>query len=744
MKFPNSFICATEKFNTFEEHIPAPYFRKSFEFSGKADSAELIITGLGIYELYLNGENITKGYLAPYRSNPQHIVYYDSYEVADKLLQGKNVIGIVLGNGFSSSLTDVWDFDKWPQRSAPSTAFSLEIKQGDQVQTVVSDTDTLTAPSPITFDDYHYGEHYDARLEIPNWNMSDFDDSGWARAKKAPTPCGEARLCEAEPIVMTHTLAPIEITEYNGSYIYDFGVNAAGMFTLKITGERGQRVFMQFFECMIDGKPCLDSCRFQYKPFQEDEYYLKGEGIEQYTPRFTYHGYQYVLVSGITKQQATKDLLTYLVMNSDLKTRGEFWCDDEVVNKIQAATLVSDKANFYYFPTDCPHREKNGWTADAALSAEQTLLNLSPEVSYREWLRNIYKTFTDEGMLPGIIPTTGWGYEWGNGPAWDNVIVYLPYYTYLYRGDKQILKEAATPLMRYLNYILSRFDDRGLIAIGLGDWCQPLICDPNNFETPLAVTDTIMVNDIANKAAFIFEVLGLEPQRQFALSVYNATRRSFREHLIDKDTLVVHGNKQTGQVMALYYGMFEPHEFDKAFKVLLGQIDRANGHFDTGVLGSRVIFNLLADNGYTDLAYNMITRPENPSYGYWIANGATSLHEEFKPDGVLPTSLNHHFWGFVSAWFYTYLAGIRFNPYRHDVSNVDIKPCFVEKLGSVKAHHITPCGKISVQWDRVEGGISLIVRADSHLHGIIALPDGYSFADGGNQKPLASGEYKIV
>lgn len=199
-------------------------------------------------------------------------------------------------------------------------------------------------------------------------------------------------------------------------------------------------------------------------------YICKGEGEETYTPSFTYHGFQYVLVTGITPEQATSDLLTYVVMNSDLKERGGFTCSDPTVNTLQELTRRSDLANFYYFPTDCPQREKNGWTADAALSSEHLLLNLSPETSYREWMRNICKAMDDRGALPGIVPTGGWGFHWGNGPAWDNVLLYLPYFVYLYRGDKTILEESAASILRYLHYLTTRVNEEGLIKIGLGDW----------------------------------------------------------------------------------------------------------------------------------------------------------------------------------------------------------------------------------------------------------------------------------
>ncbi len=743
MEFPKSYLCATREYNTNAAPVPAPYFRKNFTLDGLPARGELCITGIGIYEVYLNGENITKGYLAPYRSNPRDMVYFDLYDVTAFLRPGKNVIGVILGNGLANSNAETWQFSAYPHRAAPKTAFSLTMDFGEKTEVVLSDLQTKIAPSPIVYDDFHFGEYYDARREIPGWNLPEFDDAAWAFALSAEVPFGEPRLCEAEPIVKREEIKPLSVTPYEKGYVYDFGVNSAGLCRLKLRGERGQKILLQYFETLWEGKPYLDTCRFAPEVrFQEDEYTLKGEGVEEFTPRFTYHGFRYVLVTGITEEQATQDLLTYLVLSSDLKIVGEFRCSDGVVNKIQEATVRSDLANFYYFPTDCPQREKHGWTADASLSAEQMLLNLTPEHSYREWMRNIYKAMRPDGMLPGIVPTLDWGYEWGNGPGWDNVIVNLPYHTYLYRGDVEILREVATPLLRYLNYLLSRRDERGLLAIGLGDWCQP-DRSSGSYTTPLAVTDTVMAYDIAKKAAFIYDVLEMAPQKVFAETVAEGLRKSFRAHLIDFEKAEVFGQTQTAQAIALYYGMFAPEEEDRAFEVLLDSIEKAGRHMDTGVLGGRILFRLLADRGYGELAYEMITLPDHPSYGSWIADGATSLWERFYKKGP-PLSLNHHFWGDVSAWFYRYLGGIRVNPFRRDCSEVSVAPEFIQALDFVSASHTTPHGKISVDWHRTKDGIILEIAAAPRLHGRISLPRGFAFADGTAEGDLVAGTYQIT
>lgn len=729
------FIQKTKEYATFEKPVSAPYFRRMFAVHQKVKTAKLKITGLGFYEVHINGIDITKGFLAPYRSNLNDYVYYDEYDIVEYLLEGDNVLGCIVGNGWQNPVGGyIWEFEKAPWRGPCKLAFQLRITYADgTVHDVESDSQTRVTDSPIIFNDLHYGEYYDARKELDGWDMPEYDDSKWDYAEEALAPLGEQRLCGAEPIVSSGELKPINIRKYEDGYIYDFGENNAGITRLQIRGECGQKLLLQHFETLVDGKPYFKN--FRYYPeqrYQEDEYICSGKGMEIHTPRFTYHGFRYVYVTGVREEQATPELLTYVILHSDIKQIGNFVCDDEVVNKIQEATVRSDISNFHYFPTDCPQREKNGWTADASLSAEQLLLNFTPEVSFREWLRNIYKALDEHGQLPGIVPTGGWGYmvEGGppwNGPAWDSVLVNLPYYMYIYRGDTTTLREAATPIIRYITYLYSKLNEKDLLKFGLGDWCQPNRKGEDDYETPLEVTDSMVSLDIARKAMTIFEALGMDEQKAYAEGLYQRLRKAIRKHLIDRESCLVMGETQTGQALALAYGLFRDYEKDKAVLRLVELINHKDGFMDTGVIGARVIFRVLAENGFADLAYDMITRPEYPSYGNWILRGATTLWEGFwRDDTCRILSMNHHFWGDVSAWFYIYLAGIHINPTGKDVREVCISPCFVKKLNYVNAHHQMLDGTLIVEWKRTREGIMLSVTAPKGINISFELPEGFS------------------
>lgn len=755
--FSKKFISATKEYSSYEyeTHVAAPYIRKTFEINNEVEFTKITICGLGFYELFINGKKITKGLLAPYISNPDDILYYDEYDLTALLNEGKNAIGILLGNGMLNCPGGtVWEMEKATYRSAPKVALALEICYKNGEKTVITaDESFKTHPSPILFDDLRCGEIYDANKEIEGWNSPDFDDSDWENCISAETPRGETKLCTAEPIVVHSELTPVAIipnrkTVYNykwqhpfikctipvseeekQGYLYDFGQNTAGLFTLKIKGEKGQRVSIQTGEVLTEnGDLDVSNMHFQPHAFTHRAVYtLKGEGVEEYTSTFTYYGFRYCLVSGITEEQATKDLLTYKVMASDLKKNGDFSCSDDIANKLQKATYNSDISNFYYFPTDCPHREKNGWTADAALSAEQMLFNLTPENSYHVWLDNIRKAQRDDGALPGIVPTGGWGFEWGNGPAWDSVLFYLPYYTWVQRGDTDIIKENAGAMMRYLHYISTQRDDMGLIHIGLGDWL------PINYKTPytpLEVTDTLVTLNLCRLAKKMFEAVGLLPQSMFAGALFDEIRNDARKTLILSDGATIMGRSQTAQAMAIEFGLLEESEKQAAFNVLLNIIHNADNHLDCGCLGARIILHTLAKFGCAELAYKMITRTDYPSYGHWVAyQDATTLFEDFRHPKAQPVSRNHHFFGDISSWFFKYVAGVKINPFDRDVKEIEISPNFIEKLDYAEGYQNHLGGKIISKWVRENDIIKLTVTVPEDCYGFLNLPKGYCFKD---------------
>ena len=735
------FIAATKEYNTFEKNVPAYYFRKSFCFP-KSEGVKISIAVCGLYQLYLNGNCITKGFLSPYISNTNDFIYYDEYNVI--LDAGENVLGVLLGNGFQNNPGGhIWDFDKASFRSAPMVA--LTVTKGEEV--LFSSCDGFRVKSsPIRSDDYRFGEIYDANYAIDGWCQKGFDDSSWEYAISATAPKGELRLADISPIIKEKEITPVDIFPCgDGGYIYDFGESNAGVCRLCIRGKKGQKIEMQHADSLKNEELDLAQVWFVREFWERDKsivhkdiYICSGNGIEEYQPTFTYHGFRYVKVSGITEEQATKNLLTFCVYHTKLNTVGDFTCSDETASTLQKITRRSILSNFHHFPTDCPQREKNGWTADAALSCEAALLNFDPERNYREWMRNICKAQAEDGRLPGIIPTDGWGFAWGNGPAWDCVLAELPYLTYLYRGKTEMIQESVSSFISYLNYLRSRVDEKGLLSIGLGDWCHVGGIEP---KAPLILTDTIMAMNIAEKIAEMLEVIKLGDKAEFARNEAKNYKKAIRENLIDFETMTAVGNCQSSQAMSLFYGVFCKSEKLAAFDKLLEMIHKIDDHIDVGVLGGRVLFHVLGEFGYSDLAFKMITRDDYPSYGNWLKRGATTLWEDFFPDKV--SSMNHHFWGDISSWFIKRIVGIWLNPEKNNINAVKIKPAFIEKLDYASAFHKAPAGEIAVSWKREGKEIILDAKIPKGMSATLEIDSGFVFENGESSKTIKSGTYKL-
>ena len=767
MKLSRAFISATRQLNTLETRVPAPYFRKVISVPQEIVKAELSVCGLGFYRFWLNGIELTRGHMSSFVANADDVLDYDLYDLTGKLPAGKSVLGFQLGNGTQDCFGGyVWDFDKASWRSAPKLAVCLRLTAKDGTVTEIeADESFVCAPSPILSNDLRLGENYDARLEIPGWNLPEFDDSHWQPAICVEAPRGKGVVCAANPIVKTRELTPVAIRpnteltfEHNDrkvtGYLYDFGENCAGILRLRIQGQAGQKIGMIFGEYVKkDGTFTVDNLRFIRPEYydmplyiQENEYTCKGGCIETWAPSFTYHGFRYALVWGITPEQATPELLTYEVMNTHLPEKGNFHCSDEVLNKLQTMTRVATLSNFFHVHTDCPHREKNGWTADAALSAEHTLLNFDATPNYYEWMRHIRATMEPDGKLSGIVPTAN---HWGNdvGPAWDQIIVALPYWVYRFTGRRDIVEETLPELWRYVNYLISITDQRGLARTGLGDWVAPF-----GERVPLLLTTSIISMDICEKAGFLFRELGRTTQADFCQQTANRYRSAIRRHLIDWSTYTAVGcnsetpGSQSSQAMAIYYNIFTEEEKPAAFQVLLNKIHEQNDHLDTGVLGGRVIFFVLSQFGHSDLAHKILTDPVYPSYGHWVARGETALCECFSSYDQEVSSLNHHFWGSISAWFIQDICGITLNPNANDIHHADIVPHFLRDLSHAEAYHDAPDGKIAVKWRRTgDREIELTLTYPAGMHGKIILDKGWEdSATGWSVLNAQSGTYRLI
>ncbi len=495
---------------------------------------------------------------------------------------------------------------------------------------------------------------------------------------------------------------PVSVVKKENGYLYDFGCNSAGVCRLQINAKSGQRIVMTHGEVLSNGEFYLENL-YNFSPVYHNGYaykhvYVAKDGEQAWTPRFVYHGFRYVLVEGITEEQATKELLTCLVMSSELTRLGSFSCSNERLNTLWGMVDNSVRSNFYYFPTDCPHREKNGWTGDASMSAHFMTLLYDTQKSYTDWLRNIRRAQNEAGVIPGIVPTDRWGY--GFGPVWDGVIVNLPYYLYKLRGDAQAIRDNAAAIMRFLHYFNNRREENGLYAHGLGDWC-PVGKRCDDYDSPREYAVSVMLMNLAGKAEEMFSTVNLTAEALFAKTVHDELRESIRRECVDFSTMTVAGQCQTSQALAIYYGLLNEDEKPLAFARLLDFIHAKDDTFDCGFLGMHTVFHVLSAFGEGELAYRMITHEGYPSYTHLIDLGVTAMPEHFLPDGDLTKSFNHHFFGDVARWLIFSVAGLKVIS-EHEV---EICPDLHTALSYANASYRLPQGEVSVEWERREGKV---------------------------------------
>lgn len=719
-----------------QKYSPAPLLRRTFQTQSAVRRARIYVSGLGYYELSLNGKKVGTGHLDPGYTRFDRRVLYNVYDVTKSLQEGENALGAILGTGWLNVHTKaVWYFDKAPWRQSPRLLVELRLEYADgSTATVVSDEQWKTAESPIRFDSIYGGETYDARKELVGWNAPGYDESRWQSALVLSAPGGILKSAQMPPVRITQTLAPKTITQPKpGVYVFDIGQNLTGHALLTLSGKAGTTVKLEYGERLkpdgtLDVEHLSQFVR-QAAPnqqFQTDTYTLKGEGVESFEARFCYHGFQYVQVTGFPGTP-TKANLQARFAHTDVAPIGEFSCSNPLLNRLFRATQWSYLSNLQSIPTDCPHREKNGWTGDAHLAAEQALFNFDAAPVYAKWINDLDDEMRPSGELPGIVPSSGWGYEWGNGPAWDSAFLLIPWYMYEYLGDVRILENHYPKMRQYVDYLTKR-SEGSIVTIGLGDWV------PFKTETDVAVTSTAFYYIDTLILAKAAGVLGNAKDNAKYLAQAKQIKQAFLAKFYDPKTGKIANGGQTAQSCALYYGLTNDENRSPILKQLLGEVERNNGHIDTGILGAKYVLHSLLDQDRVDVAYQIASQKTLPSWGYWLEQGGTTLWESWGGTD----SRNHIMFGDIIAWCYKAIAGIVPEVEHPGFAHFTIKPHPVGDLTSAQATYHSIRGVIRSTWKRDGERFTLEVTIPVHATARICVP-AKSFAsvqEGG--KPLAA------
>ncbi len=706
---------------------PLPLLRKEFIVSKKIQQARLYVAAPGFYAFFLNGKKVGDQVLDPAFTNFDKTVLYTVHDVGSLLQSGANAAGVMLGNGWYNSVTkEVWGFDRAPWRNWPALKCQIEIVYTDGTTDVItSDGSWLAHTGPITFSSLRQGEYYDARLEINGWNLAGLDTSNWQPVRRVAGPLGKLMPQTIPPVRMNQQLKPVKFQQLvNGNTVYDFGQNIAGWVAIEVRGEAGAQIQVVYAEkTKPDGatdQSGINNLNVDV-PFQTDRYVLKGGGAETWQPRFVYHGFRYVEVSA--SEKATINRITALAIHTSFEKTGSFSCSNVLVNAIQQSTEWSFRNNFIGIPTDCPQREKNGWTGDAQLACETGLTNFAPYTSYLKWLHDIEDEQKPDGSLPGIIPTSGWGYYWGNGPAWDIACIVIPFSMFEYTGDTLLLKKYYSMMKRYVDYMNAR-SVNGIVSFGLGDWI------PVKTETPAEVTSTGYFYYGAFTLAKIARILGEKTDVATYTRMAATCKEAFNKTYLDTKTYQYANGSQTALSCALFQGLTPEKWTVKVVENLVQAVHQKDNHIDCGILGARYIFHALSDHRNADLAFEMITQKTYPGWGYWIAQGATTLWEDWRGEA----SRNHIMLGDVSSWFYKTLGGIRPDFEKPGFKHFFLKPQILGDVTWANARYESLYGTISGNWKKTGDIFYYEVTIPPNTSATAYLP-GNAITE--SQKPLA-------
>ena len=683
--------------------------RREFELPAPVKRAFVHVTGLGYYELRINGRKVGDRVLDPLWTDYSKRVLYATYDVTDYLRQGRNAVGIMLGRG---RYIRAYGYDEVLKAILQ---LRVELADGRAVE-VVTDESWKAADGPIVEDDIYNGEVYDATREPEGWDQPGFDDSGWRPVAVVDHPGKLVPSGAIPPIRKVGYLKPRRILNpAPGVYVFDFGQNMAGWVRIRVAGPRGARVQLRYAE-LIDEKGFLNTKNLRGAR-ATDVYILKGSGVEVYEPRFTYHGFRYVEVTGYPGVPSLDDVEA-VVVHSDVEPVGGFASSSDLVNDIHRIVLWSLKSNLMGVPTDCPQRdERMGWGGDAQLTAEAAMLNFWMPGFYEKWLEDWADAQLEDGSVPDVVPPYWKLYP--ADPAWGEAYVLIPLLLYEYYGDRWAIERHYERIKRWVEFLLSKAEGYVLRFSKYGDWCPPRRIKAPEIPGEL-VSTWILYNDLLALSRMA-ELLGKTDEARRYAELAERVREAFNREFMRENRYYVSLGCQTCNALPLASRM-APRELERAvFETLVRDVEvEKDKHLDTGIIGTKYLLPVLSDYGRPDLAFAMATQTSYPSWGYMIREGATTLWERWELlTGGAMNSHNHHMFGSVDIYFYRYLAGVR--PLKPGFREFTVKPD-PAPLERVSATVRALAGPIHVELSRECGRVALKVSVPVGSTALVYVP----------------------
>lgn len=700
---------------------PAPLLRKEFEVKRELEKAVAFVTGLGYFELYLNGQKVGEDQLVPNQTNygkrPQltdalinlpddfsdYKVMYMAYDVKEQLAPGQNVIGGILGNGFYNP-AKFWA----AAYGSPRFLCQLHLSYSDgSEEVVISDQTWSVSRSPIEMNMVFYGEHYDARKEQPGWCSTSFNDSGWEGAAIREAPFGRMAAHTAFPDRVTERIAPLSVEKLGeGHYKVDFGVEISGWVRLNgVEGPKGHQIRIMPNANNYSG---------------ENLYTFKGEGPENYAPRFNWFVFSGVEISN-WPGELKPEMLTAEAVNTFIEPSAVFETSNPLFNEINKIWRRSQTDNMHGgVASDCPHRERSPYTGDGQITCITVLHNFNAKNFYQKWVQDMLGAqIKSTGYVPNGAP---WQPGCGGGPAWGAAICVIPWEYYMHYGSVDMLEDNYEGMKGYLNYMQTWVDKEGIMHskragkngevlkwFNLGEWVPPGEFIPDE------MVHTFYLWHCASITAKSASILGNSAEAEHYSRLAERTKKAFHLRFFD-EAKGSYGNAG-GNILALKMGVPD-EQYEGVIEALKEGLKKSKGHLDTGIIGTRFFFEVLADHGMNELAYEAMNKRSEPSFGRWVELGSTTTRERWDEQN----SFNHPMFGGGLVWFYRNLAGMQADPEEPGYRHLIFRPQAVDEMNFVRYINQTPYGEGGITWEQGEDLFTMQVSVPVSCHATVFVP----------------------
>ncbi|MEO9477984.1 MAG: family 78 glycoside hydrolase catalytic domain [Cyclobacteriaceae bacterium] len=753
--------------NNLKQTTLCPYFRKEFKAQKEVSSARVYVSALGLYELELNGAKVGDEVFAPGWTNYHRRLQYQVYDITAQVSKGANAIGAIIGDGWYRGHFGWWENNRNGYGDQLGLLCQIHLTFVDGSEEIIStDESWKAATGPILKSDIYNGETYDARLEMGGWSSVGFDDKNWQTAKILDHTKSLLTNSVGEKVKKIQELKPIEIiTTPKGEKVFDLGQNMVGWVRLKVKGQAGEQIILKFAEVLDkEGNFYTENLR---NIECTDRYILKGEGEETYEPRFTFHGFRYVMVDGYPGE-LSKESITGIVVHSDMLQTGSFECSDSMINQLQSNIQWGQKGNFLDVPTDCPQRdERLGWTGDAQVFAPTASFNFNTAPFFTKWLRDLATEQKEDGSVPWVVPNNiedGGGTGWSDGfgaTGWADAAVVIPWVLFQSYGDIRILEEQYSSMKAWVDYMIHHAGESYIFDYGFhfGDWLSFAEYESYNYNAPDygfagAHTDKALIatayfyysSTLLLKCA---ELIGKSEDVVELTSLLPKIKEAWNEEFMTRTGRLV-SSTQAAYAIGLVFDIVAEDKKEIIAKRLADDVSYF-GHLTTGFLGTPVLNYALSDTGSLDLAYQLLHNDRYPSWLYPVTMGATTIWERWdgiRPDGTFQTtgmnSFNHYAYGAIGEWLYSRVAGLRIDPEKPGYKNIIFNPHPGGKLNWAKAEIETMFGKASAAWELLSEMVTYVIEIPVNTTGTIILNTADISSVMMDAKPLTeSVEFKI-